>query len=78
MKFEPKDFPFDIEDSDAGLKYLAHEASKMANARLAEMLAECAMVFKVWGAAAWGEKEGQWKSSTITHTARLVDVRERK
>lgn len=45
MKFKSEDFCFDMEDHDAGLKYLAHVASHMANARLEQMLAEAPVVF---------------------------------
>jgi len=45
VKFKSEDFCFDMEDHDAGLKYLAHVASHMANARLEQMLAEAPVVF---------------------------------
>jgi len=40
MKFTAEMFPFDIEDSDAGLKYLAHQAAQFANAKLEQWLAD--------------------------------------
>ncbi len=90
VKFTPDDFLFDIEDSDAGLKYLAHVASHMANAKLQEWLDKAPEVYANRHCAPMrqdGHLRADWHECTNTvvnglrecghtHTARLVCIEE--